>query len=133
MVALPYYFNAIESSRLTEAVVLWGRQKDIANGAFFTPAQAGNLSSRINNQNPLKYFTVQIICQQKQSSDEPCWEAEFTQRNLNARVRYKLTTTHNFKHLACVGLNSAGENFCLSQSQQDDPENIENEQVYEIR
>ena len=25
-IALPYYFNAVENARMTEAVMLWGRQ-----------------------------------------------------------------------------------------------------------
>lgn len=32
-VAVPYYFNAAESARMTEAVVLWGRTKNFTGAA----------------------------------------------------------------------------------------------------
>ena len=30
-VAIPYYYNAVENARITEVVLLWGRQKNFAN------------------------------------------------------------------------------------------------------
>ncbi len=130
-IALPYYRNAVESSRMTEIVLLWGRQKNWANGYSMSTEQAQKATDRLQKE-PLKYFTGQVVCREKENTAELCWEAEFTQRNEDASLRYKLVTTHNFSRLACIGLNHAGENFCESQSQQE-PYEENGEKIYEIR
>ena len=130
-IALPYYRNAVEASRITEIVMLWGRQKNWANGHNLTEAQAQKATENLRKAK-LKYFTGEVLCREKENSSELCWEAEFTLRDPNATLQYKLITTHNFARLACVGLNSAGESFCESQSQQD-PEKMDGQKVYWIR
>ena len=127
-VALPYYRNAVESSRLTEIVILWGRQKTWANGHNMSPEQAQKATSNLQKAN-LRYFTGEIICREKETPSELCWEAQFTPKNQTA-LQYKIITTHNFARLACVGLNRAGENFCESQSLQDTPQTIAGERAY---
>ena len=130
-VALPYYHNAVESSRATEVVMLWGRQKNWAPGTNLSAAQAQKATGRLN-QAKLKYFTGEVVCREKTDPNELCWEVEFT-RLENSSVRYKLLTTKNFTRLMCVGLNSTGEDFCESQSQQDDPEIIDGKNAYWIK
>lgn len=132
-VAVPYYLNAVESSRITEVVMLWGRQKNWANGYKMTAAQAATQTSRMNSSGQLKYFTANIVCREKPDTSELCWEAEFSQNKPDAHLRYKLVTLGNFARLGCVGLNSAGTNFCQSQSQQDPQPLNSQEQVYWIK
>ncbi len=129
--ALPYYRNAVEASRMTEVVILWGRQKNWANGYNMSAAQAQKVTENLHKAK-LKYFTGEVVCREKENAEELCWEAEFTQTDERPTVQYKLITTHNFTRLACVGLNSAGQGFCESQSQQD-PEEINGEKTYWIR
>ena len=130
-VALPYYRNAVESSRMTEVVVLWGRQKNWATGHYLSQEQVQRATQNLQKAG-LKYFTGQVVCRQKSDSNELCWEAEFT-RLENSSVRYKLVTTHNFARLACIGQDGAGKNFCESQSQQETPDMIDGEEAYPIR
>ncbi len=130
-IALPYYRNAVESSRMTEVVILWGQQKNWANGYNMSTEQAQKATERLQKA-PLKYYTGQVICREKEDATQLCWEAEFSQRNEDASLRYKLVTTHNFSRLACIGLNHAGENFCESQSRQE-PYEENGEKIYEIR
>ena len=112
--ALPYYRNAVEASRTTEVVLLWGRQKNWATGHNLSAEQAQKATERLQ-QAKLKYFTGKVVCREKENPNELCWEAEFT-RLEDSSVRYKLITTRNFTHLACTGLNDAGKNFCQSQT-----------------
>lgn len=131
-IALPYYRNAIEASRMTEIVMLWGRQKNWATGHNMSPAQAQKATENLRKAK-LKYFTGEVICREKATNDELCWEAEFTQTDDDPTVHYKLITTHNFARLSCVGLNSAGEDFCESQAHDETPEIIDGQKVYWIR
>jgi prepilin-type N-terminal cleavage/methylation domain-containing protein len=130
-IALPYYQNAVESSRTTEVVLLWGRQKNWATGHNLSAEQAQKATERLQ-QAGLKYFTGEVICREKEDPNECCWEAEFT-RHEDSSVRYKLITTHNFAHLACMGLNNAGKKFCESQSQQETPDIIGGEETFLFR
>lgn len=130
-VALPYYRNAIESSRMTEVVILWGRQKNWATRYNMTDEQAQKATDNLQKAG-LKYFTGEVVCRPQENPNELCWEVEFT-RLENSSVRYKLLTTHNFTRLACQGLNNAGKDFCQSQSQQETPEMIGGQETYWIR
>ena len=118
-VAVPYYFNAAESARMTEAVVLWGRTKNFYKGRAMDEAHARRIELRAQKDNPLKYFTLHIMCR-PETGKTYCWEAEFEQKETRHAL-YKLTTTDNFLHLACIGLNSAGEDFCQSRAAQETP------------
>ena len=115
IIALPYYYNAVESARATEVVALWGRTKNWVIGFNMSESQAQSVNRRMG-KTPLRYYSGQIVCREKENPNEICWEAEFTQLNENAHARYKLITTDNFSRLACVPLNDAGETFCLSQA-----------------
>lgn len=126
--ALPYYRNAVESSRTTEVVLLWGRQKNWSKGHNLSAEQAQKATEHLQ-QASLKYFTGKVVCREKEDPAEICWEAEFT-RLEDSSVYYKLITTHNFAHLACVGLNDAGKNFCKTQSQQETPDIIGGEEIF---
>ncbi|MCQ2410777.1 MAG: hypothetical protein MJ053_04690 [Elusimicrobiaceae bacterium] len=130
-IALPYYRNAVENTRSTEVVLFWGQQKNFVTGYNLSPEQAQRQTQRLN-EGKLKYFTGEIVCREKADPNELCWEAEFTRRE-DSSVRYKLLTASNFRRLMCVGLNHAGESFCESQSQQDEPETINGQQAYWIR
>lgn len=127
-VALPYYYNAVENARITEVVILWGQQKNFATGYELSPAQAEKFTQRLQKAN-LKYFTGRIFC--RENAGGICWEAEFTQTK-EPHARYKLVTTDNFKKLACVPLNGAGESFCESQAV-DEPLELNGEKTYIIR
>ena len=133
VVALPYYYNAVESARATEVVALWGRTKNWVIGQELTETQSQRVNQRME-KTPLRYYSGQIVCREKENPNEICWEAEFTQLNENAHARYKLITTDNFSRLACVPLNEAGETFCLSQAQNENaPGMIEGEKAYWVR
>ena len=133
-VAIPYYLSAVESARMTEVVMLWGKQKNWASGQILSEQQAQRFTRRLLTQANLKYFTGQIVCREKQNPEELCWEAEFTQVKENPHVQYKLITTHNFTHLACVPLNDAGEDFCMSQAvDEKTPEQVGGEKAYWIK
>ena len=131
--ALPYYFNAVESARMTEVVMLWGRQKNWVTGQNLSPEQAQRITYRLQ-QAKLAYFSGQIVCREKENPNELCWEAEFTQLKENSHARYKLITTHNFTQLACLPLNRAGDDFCTTQALDENaPELIGGEKAYPIR
>lgn len=118
-VALPYYQNAVESARVTEAVSLWGRFKRMGAGRHMTDHRAARYERELNENGGLKYFTLKLLCREEQT-DLPCWEGELRQKNESTHVRYYLATQNNFAQLVCVPLNGAGENFCRTQSAQDD-------------
>lgn len=129
-VALPYYRNAVESARMTELVVLWGQQKNFANGHNFTQEQANKFSQKLQ-EGKLKHFTGRLFC--RENVTDVCWEAEFTKINENEPVQYKLQTTDNFRHLACIPLNHAGQLYCESQANDETPLELGNEKAYLIR
>lgn len=131
-IALPSYYNAVENARMTEVVMLWGRQKNFATGKNFTQDQADRLTERLQKAK-LKNYTGQAICRTKTDANEPCWEALFTQTADSPHIAYKLTTTKNFMRLACIGLNSAGKNFCQNQAGEENPLDIDGEEAYLIR
>ncbi|WP_428041200.1 type IV pilin protein [Candidatus Avelusimicrobium fimicolum] len=131
-VAVPYYYNAVENARITEVVLLWGRQKNFANGRFMSAEQAARLTEQIKKAN-LKYFTGEAVCRPENNEDIPCWESVFTQTAPSPHARYQLTTANNFMDLACIGLNRAGENFCEGQSRQSAPREIDGKTAYIIR
>ena len=130
-VAVPYYFNAAESARMTEAVVLWGRTKNFYKGRAMDEAHARRIELRAQKDNPLKYFTLHIICR-PETGKTYCWEAEFEQKETRHAL-YKLTTTDNFLHLACIGLNSAGEDFCQSRAVQETPVSVGGQSAFLIK
>lgn len=129
-IAVPYYFNATESARNTEIILLWGRTKNFYHGRVMTEDSARRLEERSNN-GKLKYFNVAIVCRPETGKDI-CWEADFLQKE-PGHVQYKLTTTDNFAHLACIGLNDAGSNFCLSRTNEENKTTIDGQEGYIIR
>ena len=131
-IAIPYYYNAVENARITEVVLLWGRQKNFVNGRFMSAEQAARLTEQIKKAN-FKYFTGSAVCRPGTDEDTPCWEAVFTQTAASPHAQYQLTTTNNFMDLACIGLNGAGENFCEGQSRQSSPLEIDGKTAYIIR
>ena len=131
-IAIPYYFNAVESARMTEVVMLWGRQKNYVTGKDLTQEQADRLTERLQKAN-LKNYTGYAFCRPQKNSQLPCWEAVFTQLNPDAHAKYKLTTTRNFMSLACIGLNNAGKDFCESQAGPEPPITLDGEEAYLIR
>ena len=116
--ALPYYQNAVQSARTAEAVIWWGNFKRFYRNNSMTRAQANRQEYNTNERNPLKYFTVSLVCRIKET-DELCWEAEIYQRQTNGHIRYYLSTQNNFAKLVCVPLNDAGDSFCQTQAQTD--------------
>lgn len=130
--ALPYYRNAIESTRMTEIVVLWGRQKNWISGRDLSAQQVQRATE--NLQRPkLKYFTGEVLCREKSDPNELCWEVRFTQQDENNSVRYELFTDKNFTRLMCAGLNNAGNNFCETQAHDETPQTIDGKKSYWIR
>lgn len=131
-VALPYYRNAVESGRMTEIVMLWGRQKNWATGYNMTAEQAQKATDKLQKSN-LKYFTGELFCRPKNDTNELCWEVRFTQKDENNSVRYELFTDKNFTRLMCTGLNGAGEDFCESQANEETPQTFDGKKAYWIR
>ena len=119
-VALPYYVNSVENARLTEVVLLWGRQKNFITGKHLTSDQAQRYTEHLQKAH-LNYFTGQVFCNGVADTNPPCWEAEFTQREPGRAIQYKLQTVQNFLQLGCIGLNTAGTEFCQSQTEQKTP------------
>ena len=130
-VALPNYFRAVEKARMTEAVMLWGRHKNFMNGALLTDKQVSDINARLANAQ-LKYFSAEIICRPKTSDEEKCWEVVLEQKNTSQSVRYRLTSTQNFAHLSCTGLNTAGTNYCKSQAGGKSPFTLDGHETYTI-
>ena len=130
-VALPYYYNAVENARITEVVMLWGRQKNFASGTYMTPEQADRMTKRLQEAK-LKKFTGRVICRPDTPENTPCWEAVFIQLESNPHAAYELTTTNNFMRLACVPLNNAGKDFCQTQAEED-PITIDGKEAFLIR
>ncbi len=113
-VALPQYFNVVESARMVELKVFWGSQKNFAVGKKFTDEELATHNARLQNAG-LKNFTGQIICRTGGPEGVPCYEAVFT-RNANATAQYKITTINNFKDLACIPTNLMGTRVCKSRA-----------------
>lgn len=130
-VALPYYYNAVENARITEVVMLWGRQKNFASGIQMTQDQADRMTKRLQEAK-LKKFTGRVVCRQDVPSTTPCWEAVFTLLEETPHTAYELTTTNNFMRLACVPLNSAGRDFCQTQAE-GNPIEIDGKEAFLIR
>lgn len=130
-VALPYYYHAVENARITEVVVLWGRQKNFASGLQMTQKQADNMTKKLQ-ESKLKKFTGRLVCRQDAPENVPCWEAVFTQREENPHTAYELATTNNFMRLACVPINAAGKDFCQTQAE-GEPIEINGKEAFLIR
>ena len=73
-IALPYYQNAVQNARNTEAVIWWNQTKRVVAGQNMTRQRANRIENDINNKNQLKHFTVKLVCLVKTYS-QPCWEA----------------------------------------------------------
>lgn len=132
-VALPYYLHSVENAKMTEVVLLWGRQKNFASGKHLTPEQAQRYTEQLQKAN-LKYFTGRVICNGTPQDNPPCWEAEFTLKNENASVHYKLQTMNNFMQLGCMGLNANGTEFCQNQAENKTPTVLpDGDEIYLIR
>ncbi len=116
--AVPAYQKAVENTRMTEAVMLWGRTKNFHAGRYLEAGQAEDLQNRLNRESNLKHFDVIILCRET-NTHKPCWEIEFVQKN-PAAIQYKLSSVNNFMRLACIGQNDAGNNFCMTLAGQDD-------------
>ena len=129
-VALPYYRNSVESARMTELVILWGQQKNFATGYDFSQEQADKFTQKLQGAK-LKHFTGRLFC--RKNTTDICWEAEFTKTDTNEPVQYKLQTTDNFRHLACLPLNHAGQLYCESQANEETPLELDGEKAYLIR
>ena len=119
LTALPYYENAVQSARSTEAIIWWGNTKKWAAGKDMTRERADKIESDANENGKLKYFTLKLICRIK-DGPEFCWEAEFHLQPPNQRVQYYLATQKNFLQLLCVPQNSAGDSFCQTQAGRDE-------------
>ena len=109
-VALPQYFNVVESARMVELKVFWGSQKGFAAGKNFTEEELTTHNARLQNAG-LKNFTGQIICREGAPAGTPCYEVVFT-RNPHATAQYKITTVNNFRDLACIPTNLMGTRIC---------------------
>ena len=117
--AVPYYQNAVQSARSTEAIIWWGKTKQWAAGKNMTRERADKMEQEVNEKNPLKYFTLKLVCRIK-DGPEMCWEAEFHLKTPDQQVQYYLATQMNFLQLVCVPQNDAGESFCQTQAGQDE-------------
>lgn len=113
-VAVPQYFNAVESARMVELKILWGSQRYWAAGKQLTAKQIADTNEHMQKHG-LKYFTGEIVCRAGGSASVPCYEAVFT-RKPQAAAQYQITTVNNFKNLACVPTNALGTRFCKSRS-----------------
>ncbi len=134
-VALPYYQNAVQSARNTEAVVWWGQLKRFNAGKNMTAERAQRYENQVNDNGKLKHFTVAFFCRTKDDPNEPCWELELRLRNPSQHIQYFLGTQNNMQQLVCVPLNGAAESFCQSISGQEEGPDavIEGQDGYLIR
>ena len=134
LIALPYYQNAVQSARATEAIMWWSRIRQTASGKFITQSRAENIAKEINESRKLKYYTLQFVCRPFDTT-HPCWEAQFDLKTPDQSVQYYLATQQNFKQLVCVPLNDAGDSFCRTQAGQDAGADtqIDNQPGYIIR
>ncbi len=133
-VAIPYYQNAVQSAKNSEAMIWWGQVKRFGSFKSMNEERAQRMEKSANEK--LKYFSLQVICQDKaENSSESCWEAKLSLKNENQNIQYYLVTQKNFAELLCVALNGAGENFCQTQSgKEDSPDTqLENHPAYILR
>lgn len=121
-IALPYYQNAVQNARNTEAVIWWNQTKRVVAGQHLTRVRADRIENDINNKNQLKHFTVKLVCLVKTNS-QPCWEAELRLKQPGQHIRYFLATQNNMAQLLCVPQNAAGDHFCQSLTGIDDEPN----------
>ena len=119
--AIPYYLNAVQNTRNTEAVIWWGQVKRFPMDKNTTRQRADSIENKVNNNGKLKYFTLKIICREKEDPNESCWEGELHLKDSSQHIQYYLTTQKNLQELLCVPLNGAGDSFCQNQSSQDKP------------
>ena len=131
-VALPSYFYAVENARITEVVMLWGRQKNFSSGKDLSREQADRLTENLQT-GKLKNFTGQAVCRAPAKADTPCWELSFTQLNTQARAQYLLETVDNMRSLACVGLNDSGKKFCRQQGRAEGAVSLDGKEGFIIR
>ena len=130
-IAVPQYFNAVESARMVELKVLWGSQRYWATGKQLTDKQISDANTHMQKHG-LKYFTGEIICRAGGSPSVPCYEVVFT-RKPGASAQYQITTVNNFKNLACVPTNALGTRFCKSRSIANGQITITGQEGYLIR
>ncbi len=133
--AIPYYQNAVQSARNAEAVIWWGGVKRWTGGASMNQQRAERIEKDVNENGKLKYFTLSVLCREKENETEPCWEAELRLKDSSQHLQYYLATEKNFSTLLCVPLNSAGNSFCQGQSGQDGPPDrrVNGQDAYVIR
>lgn len=132
--ALPYYQNAVQAARNTEAVIWWGQVKRGGSVKSMNEDRAARWEKNANER--LKNFTLEVVCRQKpEGSEETCWEANLHLTRSNQRIQYFLSTQQNFMQLLCVPLNAAGKNFCQIQAgNENEPDaEIEGRPAYILR
>lgn len=130
-VAVPQYFNAVESARMVELKVLWGSQRYWAAGKQLTDQQVYDANIRLQKHG-LKHFTGQIICREGVPEEIPCFEIVFT-RNPGAAAQYKITTVNNFKDLACIPTNALGTRICKARSSTGQPITLDGQEGYLLK
>jgi len=123
-ISLPYYFNAVENTRLTEIRLLWGRGKDYLAGKNFSAGDLEKINTQLQKAK-LNDFTVELVCREDNS---PCWEVVFTRKG--SGVQYQITSVGNFRQLACVPQNARGKSFCKSRATLDGQTTVEGKEAY---
>ena len=125
-IALPYYFNAVENTRLTEIRLWWGRGKNYLAGKNFSQSELEKIEEQLQKIK-LNDFTVELICREGNS---PCWEIVFTRKESGAQ--YQITSVNNFRQLACVPTNARGKSFCKSRATQNGQTTVDGKEAYLI-
>lgn len=125
-VALPYYSNAVENTRLTEIRLLWGRGKDFLAGKDFSSSDLEKINEQVQKAK-LNDFSAEIVCREGNS---PCWEVVFTRKGGGAQ--YQITSVNNFRKLACIPTNARGISFCKSRATSDGQITIDGKEAYLI-
>lgn len=125
-VALPYYSNAVENTRLTEIRLLWGRGKNFLAGKDFSSSDLEKINEQIQ-KTKLNNFTAEIVCRE---GNTPCWEVVFTRQGGGAQ--YQITSVNNFRQLACVPTNARGTSFCKSRATSDVEITVDGKKAYLI-
>lgn len=133
--AIPYYQNAVQSARNTEAVLWWSQVKRGGSIKSMTAEKAARWEKNANER--MKHFRLEVVCREKTnpSEGETCWEANLHLTDPAQRIRYFLSTQQNFMQLVCVPLNSAGKNFCQAQAgNENEPDTeIDGKEAYLLR
>ena len=114
--AIPYYQNAVQSAKNTEAVLWWSQVKRGGSIKSMSPERAARFEKNANER--MKHFRLEVVCREKTNppEGETCWEANLHLTNQTQRIQYFLSTQKNFLQLVCVPINSAGKKFCQSQA-----------------